>query len=355
MSERTYDRVAGLPLTVDDYELVPHRRPVSPGFERVTTVVRLHGDGETGEGEDVTYEPLDHELFRAATERLPLTGRSELGEFSKRLDDCVLFERDPAQYASRQYRRWAFESAALDLALRQAEQPLHAILGRSPSPVRFLVSLRIGEPASIEPVDRLLARNHRLRFKLDPTSDWSDRLCQALSALGRVEVLDLKGAYRGTPVDQAPDAGLYRRLVKAFDRVWLEDPHLDRRTLPVLEDHLHRVTWDAPIHSVADIAALPFRPRMLNMKPSRFGTLRELCNAYDYCARRDIRMYGGGQFELGPGRGQIQYLASLFHPNAPNDVAPPGYNEPELPPDLPPSPLPPAPGDTGFRWGDRES
>ena len=38
-------------------------------------------------------------------------------------------------------------------------------------------------------------------------------------------------------------------------------------------------------------------------------------------------MYGGGQFELGPGRGQIQYLASVFHPDGPNDVAPTGFKK----------------------------
>jgi hypothetical protein len=56
-------------------------------------------------------------------------------------------------------------------------------------------------------------------------------------------------------------------------------------------------------------------------------------------------------FELGPGRGQIQYLASLFHPDGPNDVAPGAYNDPEPTPGLPPSPLQPAPAATGFRWG----
>ena len=57
-------------------------------------------------------------------------------------------------------------------------------------------------------------------------------------------------------------------------------------------------------------------------------------------------MYGGGQFELGPGRGQIQYLASLFHPDGPNDVAPKGYNAPEPASGLETSPLPP-----GYRAG----
>ncbi|MDQ4082394.1 MAG: hypothetical protein M3123_05855, partial [Actinomycetota bacterium] len=72
--------------------------------------------------------------------------------------------------------------------------------------------------------------------------------------------------------------------------------------------------------------------------------------AYDYCAERAIPVYGGGQFELGPGRGHIQYLASLFHPDAPNDVAPGGYNEVDPPAGLPKSPLSPAPDEAGFRW-----
>ena len=62
-------------------------------------------------------------------------------------------------------------------------------------------------------------------------------------------------------------------------------------------------------------------------------------------------MYGGGQFELGPGRGQIQYLASLFHPEGPNDAAPGGYNDPDPPPGLPDPPLPVAAEAVGFRWG----
>ena len=36
--------------------------------------------------------------------------------------------------------------------------------------------------------------------------------------------------------------------------------------------------------------------------------------------------YGGGQYELGVGRGHIQLLAAMFHPNAPNDIAPGGYD-----------------------------
>ena len=81
----------------------------------------------------------------------------------------------------------------------------------------------------------------------------------------------------------------------------------------MLEPHRRRLTWDFPIHSVDDVEALPFPPDCLNSKPSRFGSVKRLFDFYDYCAEHGIAVYGGGQFELGPGRGQIQHLASLFH------------------------------------------
>jgi hypothetical protein len=58
-------------------------------------------------------------------------------------------------------------------------------------------------------------------------------------------------------------------------------------------------------------------------------------------------MYGGGQFELGAGRRQIQRLASLFYADGPNDVAPSEYNDGPARAELPRSPLP-APDGMGF-------
>jgi hypothetical protein len=173
-----------------------------------------------------------------------------------------------------------------------------------------------------------------------------------LAELDCVDTVDLKGAYRGTVVDQPADARLYRLVAEGFPKAWIEDPDLtDPQTVKALEPYHDRITWDAPIHSVEDIEALPFPPRTLNVKPSRFGGLRSLLEAYDYCEERGIGCYGGGQFELGPGRGQIQYLASLFHPDAPNDVAPGGYNETQPRPGLPTSPLKleRSPPQAGFR------
>jgi hypothetical protein len=225
------------------------------------------------------------------------------------------------------------------------------VLEREPRAVTFVVSLRLGEPPTIDPVRRRLDAYPTLRFKLDPTSSWDAELIAQLRATNAVDSVDFKGLYKGTVVDQPPDPALYARVVEAFPEAWIEDPALTPEIDPLLEPHSDRITWDAPIHSIADIEALPFRPRMVNLKPSRLGGLRSLCEAYDYCAERGIGAYGGGQFELGPGRGHIQYLASLFHPDTPNDVAPGGYNLADPPSGLPSSPLAPAPSATGFRWG----
>ncbi|MEA2219877.1 MAG: hypothetical protein QOJ35_2503 [Solirubrobacteraceae bacterium] len=347
----TYDLVADLPVSIEGYELEGLVQNVSSDFERKTTVVHLRGAGEEGVGEDVVYEPVDHEIAQRAGAVLPLAGDWTMRSFSEHLATLDPFPEAPQRDVSRLYRTWTYESAALDLALRQAGEPLHAVLGREPRPLTFVVSLRLGEPPSLEPVARRLERYPTLRFKLDPTSSWDEELIAALVATGAVDSVDFKGLYVGSVVDQPADPVLYRRVVEAFADAWIEDPKLTPEIDTLLAPHRDRVTWDANIHSIADIEALPFAPRMVNLKPSRLGGVKPLFDAYDYTARRGIGAYGGGQFELGPGRGQIQYLASIFHPDTPNDTSPSGFHVADPPPGLPASPLPPAPAPTGFRWG----
>ena len=345
------ERLADLPLHIDGYGLEGLSRDVSSAFTRASTVIRMHGGGEKGLGEDVTYDAEDHEILQAAGPVLPLAGEWTLGSFCDHLEALDLWPSPPRREPSRLYRVWAYESTALDLALRQAGTSLHTALGREPRPVRFVVSLRLGEPPTLDPVARRLERYPSLRFKLDPTSEWTTELIAELVATGAVDSVDFKGLYVGSIVDQPADPVLYRRVVEAFPDAWIEDPKLTEETDAILLPHRDRITWDAPIHGVADIEALPFPPRMVNVKPSRLGPLRSLFAAYEYCDERDIGMYGGGQFELGPGRGHIQYLASIFHPGTPNDVAPGGHNDPDVPAGLPESPLEALAHETGFRWG----
>jgi L-alanine-DL-glutamate epimerase-like enolase superfamily enzyme len=345
-----YARVAGISLRIDEVELERLDLRVSDEFTRVTTVVHLRGAGEEGVGEDVTYDAAAHDSVP-----LPLLERdwASLDELSQSLEGVQLFAEPPAFGGMAEYRRWAVESAALDLALRQAGVSLAEAVAREPRPVTFVASRGLGNPPTITPVQRWLDLYPELRFKLDPTSAWDEALVDELAALACVDTVDLKGAYRGTPVDQGADPRLYRLVAERFPAAWIEDPNLvdNEEAAAALEPHRDRITWDAPIHSVADAEALPFPPRTLNVKPSRFGSVRRLFDFYDWCESRGIGLYGGGQWELGPGRGQIQLLAALFHPDSPNDVAPGGYNGvPE--PGLPASPLDPAPAPRGFRRED---
>jgi L-alanine-DL-glutamate epimerase-like enolase superfamily enzyme len=354
----SYDRIADLPLEIDSYELsgLDFSVPDSE-FERLTTLIHLKGGGHEGIGEDVVYDALDHVAFQDAGPVLDLAGEHTIATFSELLEGLALFPSPPEREVSVNYRRWAFESAALDLALRQAGKSLHEVMEREPRPVNFVVSMRLTPPGSdqvstIEPVRKRLEIYPKLRFKLDPTNDWTDELIGQLVETGAVDSLDLKGQYKGTPVDVDTDPELYRKLVEAFPEAWLEDPDVTDETKPILDPVAERVTWDAPIHSVADIEDRVWPPKMVNIKPSRFGPLTELFAAYDHCEANGIGAYGGGQWELGPGRGHIQYLASIFHPDTPNDVAPSGYNTAGTEPGLPSSPLEPMPSATGFRWGE---
>ena len=350
----TYDRVRDLPLEIDSYRLEGLEVRASHDFTRLTTLIHLEGGGHEGVGEDVTYSGEDQLALQAEGPTLPLAGSHTLDSFSQLLERLALFPSGPGMHAFLDYRRWAYESAALDLALRQAGISLGEAVGREPQPVTFVVSLRIENPPAPDPIPLLLERYPSLRFKLDPTSEWDEALVAALGATGAVDTVDLKGAYKGTPVDQPGDPALYRMVAEGFPSAWIEDPDLNDGTGPVLEPYRHRVTWDAPIHSLADIVGLPFPPKTINFKPSRFGSVQRLFDGYDHCAEQGMAVYGGGQWELGPGRGHIQYLASLFHPGTPNDVAPAAYNihRNDPPGGLPTSPLEPRPSPTGFRWGD---
>ena len=343
----TYHRLKDLPVAIDACEFESLSLALTSDFIRRTTVVRLFGGGVDGMGEDVTPPVgLDGRLPR----QLPLTGSWTLERFGAQLDTVELFAAPLPHPALASFRRWAFESAAVDLALRQAGRSLADVLGRELRPVRFVNSLRILDPPSITPITRRLAINPGLQFKLDPTSDWTEGLIAQLAETAIVVTLDLKGLYPPiAPIYQPANPELYARVATAFPDAMIEDPAITAETSGFLQMYADRITWDFPIVSVESIGRLPYAPRALNIKPARIGSIRTLLDIYDHCERHGIATYGGGMAELGPGRDQIQYLASLFSPDAPNDVAPREYNLSEAPPTLARSPIALPAAATGFR------
>jgi L-alanine-DL-glutamate epimerase-like enolase superfamily enzyme len=350
-----FESVKDLPIEIDGYELGELDKTFPSGFTRPSTLITLRGGGVEGLGEDVVYDDLDHFAHRDAGPIHDLSGPANLGELCELIGSLDLFPAEPVRDFSRLYRRWAYESAALDLALRQAGKPLHELVGRPLEPLNFVCSVRANAVEDSEDADEVLKpitdrldKYPGLRFKLDPQPDWDDDVISFLLESGAVDSLDLKGCYAGTPVDVDFEPEDYNRLALSFPDAWLEDPKMTPETIPVLEPHRERITWDAPIHSVADIEALTWKPKIVNVKPSRIGGLQSLSDAYSYCEREGIGAYGGGQTELSVGRDHIQYLAAMMHPGTPNDVAPREYNETEVPDGLPSSPLRLQPLPAGF-------
>ncbi|HWH96592.1 MAG TPA: hypothetical protein VNT03_22205, partial [Baekduia sp.] len=283
-TDATYSRVAELPLLIEQCELVPLARDTSSGFTKVSIVVRLTGNGHEGQGEDITWDQIDQiELLRRAGDLSWLRGRRTLEEFSTLLGLADLFPVEPIRDSSRFYRRWAFESAALDLALRQNGLSLQDAVGRVAKPVTFVVSMGVADPAGLAPLRALRRIDPTLRFKLDPSPGWDEELLADLASLACVDVVDMKGLYRNATVAMDPEPDLYRRVFEALPRAWIEDPAVADHTAELLDRHRDRITWDEPIHSVGDIEALPWPPRRLNLKPARFGSVRRLFETYDYC------------------------------------------------------------------------
>ena len=340
-----YERVADLSLTVEAVEYERRERETTK-FTRATTVVSLSGDGEEGRGEDVSYDAELHPV----PDEFDLAGEYTLDSFSEAVAELDLFPDQSADAVDdhyRHYRRWAVESAALDLALRQADTDLGALVGREYDPVRFVASPVLGDPPSADPIREWHERVPGLEFKLDAEESWTDDLLTDLSGEG-VRVVDFKAHYEDEEVAGSADPDLYRAVAEAFPEAILEDPAWTDETADALADARHRLSWDYPITSVESVRDLPIDPDWLNIKPSRFGSVEALLDTVEFCEENDIRMYGGGQFELDAGRRQLHLLASLFYPESPNDVAPTEYNDLESPENLPTSPL--AIGDVrGFR------
>jgi hypothetical protein len=248
---------------------------------------------------------------------------------------------------ARAWRNWAYESAALDLALRQAGLGLADALELPVRPLRFVNSLGLGDPPSVATIVSRVERYPSVGFKVDAAPSWTPEIVEELAGLRCVETVDFKGRYGLEVEDEAALFAMYRAVLDAFPQALLEDPHELPEVEALLAPVADRVSFDAPIRTPADIGAT----RTINVKPSRIGGVRPLFAIYEWCAEHGVAMYGGGMGELGVGRGQVELLAGIFHPDAPNDVAPSAFNALDPPAGLPASPLVLDGLGPGFRWG----
>jgi len=324
------ERVAALEVDIDGIDRRDLLREAATMMRR-STGIAIRGGGETGAGEDISYEHSDHDAHTRMP-LPPLSGRRTIGEWSEVLDGFDFAFGTLSQPVVPNFRRWSYESALLDLALRQAGLSLAGGLGRALSPLRFCVS----PPADPRP---LLAAYPGTELKINTSPDWTDDDMRTLHGTGVIRVVDLKAHYVGPFAPQPADPIAFtHRVAEFFPDAVLEDPVTGPGTDAFYSAESHRVAFDAPVHSLAELDELPVTG-WVNIKPSRFGSLRALLECVEACEARGLSMYGGGQFEIGPGRGQIQEFAAVLYPGGPNDTAPSGYNDADLPDNLPRSPL----------------
>jgi hypothetical protein len=271
-----WPRLAALPLVIEACEYDRLHAVLTYEFERITTHVRLVGAGVGRLGEDVSVFREDGTALHETRPALALEGEWTLAGFCDHLATLELWPQPPEWDVALRFRNWAFESAALDLALRRAGRSLHDVLGLEPQPVRFVNSLGLGKEPSMEPVRRRVARSPGVRFKLDAEATWAPALVDEVAATGAVDTIDFKGQYGFDVEDPQALGALYDHVLAAFPDAYLEDPHDLPEIAQRLDDHLERVSYDAPIRSAEDIGATPLAGRVVNVKPSRIGSLRAL-------------------------------------------------------------------------------
>ena len=132
---------------------------------------------------------------------------------------------------------------------------------------------------------------------------------------------------------------MYRDVIEAFPDAILEDPHDLPAAQEVIAPHAGRVSYDAPIHPAATSTRRPqaVRDRQHQAVPDRQAP--RAARALRRCETAGWRCTAEAWASSGVARGQIQLLASLFHPDGPDDIfAPTGFNALDPAAGLPASP-----------------
>ena len=303
----TYDLVADLPLTIDDYAL---ERPSRTGVERLRARHDGHPHPRRRRGGRRRGRHLRRRraarASRSSARSSPLAGEWTFDGFSEHLGDAR-----PVPGAARRAGRVPQlpplgRSRARRSTSRCARPAARSptLLGREPEPVRFVVSSADGRAADDRaghapprplPGPALQARRHAGLGRR------ADR--RRSSSTGAVDSIDFKGAYNGTPVDAETDPALlpaHRRGVpgRLARGPRPRDPRGARGAAPVRgPDHLGRADPLGRRHPRAAGAAADGQPQAVALRLA----CAALFDGYDFCAERGMGAYGGGQFELGVG------------------------------------------------------
>ncbi|MFO0908201.1 MAG: o-succinylbenzoate synthase [Isosphaeraceae bacterium] len=220
------------------------------------------------------------------------------------------------------FARAGLEMACWDLLARHEGRSLASMLGGTRTEIFSGVSLGIedDEAALLAQVDRYVAEGYRrIKLKIAPGRD-----IEVVRSVRRrypdlpLQV-DANSAYTLDQIDTL-------RQLDAFDLLLIEQPlaHDDIIDHARLQAAIRTpVCLDESIHSADDARkAIELGAcKVINIKVSRVGGLREAKRVHDVCLARGIPVWCGGMHEFGIGRAANVAIASLPGFTLPGDVS----------------------------------
>jgi o-succinylbenzoate synthase len=317
-------------MIIDRVELRLVRLPLARVFrtsssnkDQITHIlVRVEADGLVGWGECAcpsdpyycpeTYETCWHIL-------VDFLAPAVLGRDWESIDELVGFYR---LVKGNRFARAGLEMACWDALARREAKPLANLLGGVRTEIDSGVSLGI-EPEIgelFEQIDQFLDEGYRrIKLKIGPGRD-IEVVRRTRERYPEIALqVDANSAYTLEDID------LLRKL-DDFGLLLIEQPlaHDDIIDHARLQAALYTpICLDESIHSADDARkAIDLGAcRVINVKVSRVGGLREAKRIHDVCQARGVPVWCGGMHEFGIGRAANVAIASLAGFSLPGDVS----------------------------------
>ncbi len=242
-----------------------------------------------------------------------------LGRSWETIDDLVnLF----GPIKGNNFAKAGFEMACWDILGQSSGLSLAQMLGGTRSEIISGVSLGIENDAAIllDQVDRYVAEGYqRIKLKIAPGWDL------AIVRLVRDRYPDIPLQVDANSAYTLEDIPLFKQL-DDFDLLLIEQPlaHDDIVDHARLQAEVRTpICLDESIHSAADARkAIDLGScRIINIKVSRVGGLREARRVHDICQERNIPVWCGGMHEFGIGRAANLAISSLPNFLLPGDIS----------------------------------
>ena len=244
---------------------------------------------------------------------------SVIGKDWESIDDLVGFYR---LVKGNNFAKAGLEMACWDALAREQKKPLAKLLGGTRTEIASGVSLGIERDIKtlFDLIEQYLAEGYR-RIKLKIGHGWDvDVVRQVRERYPDIPLqVDANSAYTLDDIE-------HLKRLDDFNLLLIEQPlaHDDIIDHARLQAALTTpVCLDESIHSVEDARkALDLQAcRVINIKVSRVGGLREAKRIHDHCLARGIPVWCGGMHEYGIGRAANVAISSLPGFSLPGDVS----------------------------------